>query len=93
MAINTLVTIKDKLIEFVEGHGQLQRVVFESDDHRSAYITEGDEFPMLFVAPISVTPGRAINTHTLRIYVYERINDDREDEDAMFGGPDHDQMR
>jgi hypothetical protein len=34
---------------------------------------------MLFVAPINVQVGRAMNTHTLRIYVYERINDDRLD--------------
>jgi hypothetical protein len=33
----------------------------------------------LFVAPIDVYVGRAMNVHTLRIYVYERINDDRLD--------------
>ena len=80
MAINTLVTIKDSITAFAEGHGQLQgRVIFEADDHRSAYITEENTYPLLFVAPIDVAVNRAMNVHTLRVYVYERINDDRLD--------------
>jgi hypothetical protein len=80
MAINTLVTIKDAITAFADGHGQLQgRVIFEADDHRSAYITEENTYPLLFVAPIDVAVNRAMNVHTLRVYVYERINDDRLD--------------
>lgn len=79
MAINTLITIQDALINFVSQHKQLKRIEFEVDDHRAPVITNGDEFPMLFVAPIDVNVGRAMNNHTLRIYVYERINDDRSD--------------
>lgn len=79
MAINTLITIKDALTDFVSGHKQLTRIEFESDDYRAPKITEGNRFPMLFVAPIDVQVGRAMNTHKLRIYVYERINDDRSD--------------
>ena len=80
MAINTLVTIKDSITAFADGHGQLQgRVIFEADDHRSAYITEENTYPLLFVAPIDVAVNRAMNVHTLRVYVYERINDDRLD--------------
>jgi len=84
MAINTLVTIKDALTSFVAGHGQLQRIEFEAEDHKAPSITEGNEFPMLFVAPKSVRVDRAMNIHRLRIYVYARINDDRLDiiEDA-----------
>ena len=71
MAINanTLVTIKDALTNFVAGHGQLQRIEFESEDHKAPSITEGNEFPMLFVAPKSVRVDRAMNVHRLRIYV------------------------
>lgn len=79
MAINTLITLKDALDAFVAGHGQLRRIEWEADDHREPKITSGDEFPMLFAAPISVSIGRAMNTHTVRVYVYARINDDRED--------------
>jgi hypothetical protein len=80
MAVNTLNTIKDSITAFAEGHGQLQgRVIFEADDHRSAYITEENTYPLLFVAPIDVAVNRAMNVHTLRVYVYERINDDRLD--------------
>jgi hypothetical protein len=79
MAINTLITIKDALTAFVLGHGQLKAIKFEADDHRAPVITESDSFPLLFVAPIDVQVGRAMNAHTLRIYVYERINDDRSD--------------
>jgi hypothetical protein len=79
MAINTLITIKDALTAFVSGHGQLKAIKFEADDHRAPVITESDSFPLLFVAPIDVQVGRAMNAHTLRIYVYERINDDRSD--------------
>ena len=80
MVINTLVTIKDSITAFADGHGQLQgRVIFEADDHRSAYITEENTYPLLFVAPIDVAVNRAMNVHTLRVYVYERINDDRLD--------------
>ena len=79
MAINTLITIKDALTEFTNGHAQLKYIGFEADDHRAPIITQFDEFPILFIAPIDVSVGRAMNTHTLRIYVYERINDDRLD--------------
>lgn len=79
MAINTLITLKDALTAFVDGHEQLKRIEFESDDHRAPKITEGDEFPMLFVAPLRVDIGNAMNNHLVRIYVYERINDDRSD--------------
>lgn len=79
MAINTLVTIKDAIQAFVDGHDQLKRVIFEADDQRANYITEGNEFPVMFVAPIDVDVTRAMNVHTLRVYVYERINDDRLD--------------
>lgn len=80
MAINTLITLKDALTAFADGHGQLQgRIIFEADDHREPYITVENTYPLLFVAPIDVTVGRAMNVHTLRVYVYERINDDRED--------------
>jgi len=77
--INTLITIKDAIQLFVEQHEQLKSVVFEADDQRANYITENNEFPLLFVAPIDVNISRAINTHTLRIYVYERVNHDRTD--------------
>ena len=79
MAINTLITIKDALTEFTNGHAQLKYIGFEADDHREPIITQFDEFPILFVAPIDVFVARAMNIHTLRIYVYERINDDRLD--------------
>lgn len=80
MAINTLITLKDALTAWAVGHGQLQgRIFFEADDHREPIITTSDSFPIMFVAPLDVTVGRAMNTHTLRIYIYERINDDRED--------------
>ena len=77
--INTLITIKDAIQLFVEQHEQLKSVVFEADDQRANYITENNEFPLLFVAPMDVNVGRAMNTHTLRIYVYERVNHDRTD--------------
>ena len=79
MAINTLITIKDALDAFVAGHGQLKAIYWEADDHRAPTITEGQEFPILFIAPIDVIIGRAMNVHTLRVYAYERINDDRLD--------------
>ena len=38
MAINTLVTIKDAITAFADGHGQLQgRVIFEADDHNGQH--------------------------------------------------------
>jgi hypothetical protein len=67
------------LTTFVEQHEQLKRIEFEADDYRATKITEGDEFPVLFVAPIGVDMGNAMNMHRIRIYVYERINDDRSD--------------
>jgi hypothetical protein len=79
MGINTLITIQDSIQEFVDGHDQLQRVVFCADDHRASYITEDSTFPMLVVCPIDVDVTSGMNVHTLRFYVYERINDDRED--------------
>jgi hypothetical protein len=80
MAINTLITIRDAIQAFVDGHKQLERVEFGADDKRAPKITESDLFPMLYVAPLDVEVGRAHNTHRLRIYVYERLNDASQDE-------------
>ena len=79
MAVNTLITIKDALTNFVDQHEQLQRIEFEADDHRAPKIESGDLFPVLFVAPIQVEMVNSMNIHTLRIYVYEKINDNRDD--------------
>lgn len=79
MAINTLITVKDALDSFVANHRQLKRIEWEAEDHRAPVIESGNEFPVLCVCPIDVTVGRSMNTHTLRVYVYERINDDRSD--------------
>jgi hypothetical protein len=80
MAINTLITIRDAIQAFVDGHGQLQAVGFGADDKRAPYLTEQELFPVLYVAPIDVEVGRAHNTHRLRVYVYERLNDEDQDE-------------
>jgi hypothetical protein len=80
MAINTLITIRDAIQAFVDGHGQLQAVRFGADDKRAPYLTEQELFPVLYVAPIDVEVGRAHNTHRLRVYVYERLNDADQDE-------------
>ena len=79
MAVNTLITIKDALTEFVDSHEQLQRIEFEADDHRAPKIESGNTFPVMFVAPVSVRVERAMNIHRLKIYIYERINDNRDD--------------
>jgi hypothetical protein len=80
MAINTLITIRDAIQAFVDGHGQLQSVGFGADDKRAPYLTEQELFPVLYVAPVDVEVGRAHNTHRLRVYVYERLNDADQDE-------------
>jgi hypothetical protein len=80
MAINTLITIRDAIQAFVDGHGQLQSVRFGADDKRAPYLTEQELFPVLYVAPVDVEVGRAHNTHRLRVYVYERLNDADQDE-------------
>ena len=80
MAINTLITIRDAIQAFVDGHGQLQAVGFGADDKRAPYLTEQELFPVLYVAPVDVEVGRAHNTHRLRVYVYERLNDGDQDE-------------
>jgi hypothetical protein len=80
MAINTLITIRDAIQAFVDGHGQLQAVGFGSDDKRAPYLTDQELFPVLYVAPVDVEVGRAHNTHRLRVYVYERLNDADQDE-------------
>lgn len=79
MAINTLNTIKDAIQLFVDQHAQLQRVEFGADDNRAPLITSSELFPMLYVAPIEVEVQRAHNMHRLRIYVYERLNEDVND--------------
>ncbi len=79
MSVNTLITIKDALTDFVDGHDQIKRIEFEADDHRAPEIESGKDFPVMFVAPISVRVERAMNVHRLKIYIYERINDNRDD--------------
>lgn len=80
MAVNTLITIQDKLREFAQGHAQIQRIFFGGEDKRAPLLTDAELFPALYVAPIDVLLGRAHNTHRLRIYVYERLDSGASDE-------------
>jgi hypothetical protein len=80
MAINTLITLRDALQAFADGHGQIQRIFFGADDKRAPVLTDAELFPTLYVAPIDVLVGQAHNTHRLRIYVYERLDSAASDE-------------
>lgn len=80
MAVNTLITIQEKLREFAESHAQIQRIYFGGEDKRAPLLTDAELFPALYVAPIDVLLGRAHNTHRLRIYVYERLDSGASDE-------------
>jgi hypothetical protein len=80
MAINTLITLRDALQAFADGHAQIQRIFFGADDKRAPLLTDAELFPALYVAPIDVVVGQAHNTHRLRIYVYERLNSSASDE-------------
>jgi hypothetical protein len=80
MAINTLITLRDALQAFADGHGQIQRIFFGADDKRAPLLTDAELFPTLYVAPIDVLVGQAHNTHRLRIYVYERLDSGASDE-------------
>jgi hypothetical protein len=80
MAINTLITLRDALQAFADGHGQIQRIFFGADDKRAPVLTDAELFPALYVAPIDVLVGQAHNTHRLRIYVYERLDSAASDE-------------
>lgn len=80
MAINTLITLRDALQAFADGHGQIQRIYFGADDKRAPMLTDAELFPALYVAPIDVVVGQAHNTHRLRIYVYERLDSGASDE-------------
>ena len=80
MAINTLITLRDALQAFADGHGQIQRIFFGADDKRAPLLTDAELFPALYVAPIDVLVGQAHNTHRLRIYVYERLDSAASDE-------------
>jgi hypothetical protein len=80
MAINTLITLRDALQAFADGHGQIQRIYFGADDKRAPLLTDAELFPALYVAPIDVVVGQAHNTHRLRIYVYERLDSGASDE-------------
>jgi hypothetical protein len=80
MAINTLITLRDALQAFADGHGQIQRIFFGADDKRAPLLTDAELFPTLYVAPIDVVVGQAHNTHRLRVYVYERLDSAASDE-------------
>jgi surface protein len=80
MAINTLITLRDALQAFADGHNQIQRIFFGADDKRAPLLTDAELFPALYVAPIDVVVGQAHNTHRLRIYVYERLDSAASDE-------------
>jgi hypothetical protein len=80
MAINTLITLRDALQAFADGHNQIERIFFGADDKRAPLLTDAELFPTLYVAPIDVLVGQAHNTHRLRIYVYERLDSAASDE-------------
>lgn len=80
MAIITLNQLIEEIKGFVDTHPQLQgRLAVEADDWRAPKITEFTEFPIMFIAPISARMTPNITTHTMRVYVYMRINENRDD--------------
>lgn len=80
MAVITLNQLIEEIKGFVDTHPQLQgRLAVEADDWRAPKITEFTEFPIMFIAPISARMTQNLTTHTMRVYVYMRINENRDD--------------
>jgi hypothetical protein len=73
----TLITLYDELKVFCDGHYQIKRFEFEYEEQLPNLSTEGKEFPLVFVTPISYNPNGNMNVHTVRLYAYNRINRDR----------------
>lgn len=75
--MNSLVTLIDEIEKFSNLHKQIQRFKFEFEEQLPNFATSGDSFPILFVTPIYLTQNGALNIHTLRVYVLNRLDRDR----------------
>lgn len=63
---------------FAEEHADVQRFEEEDEDQMSALTSMEEKFPMMFITPISNLFDYDLNNYRLRIYCYDRLTKDRE---------------
>ena len=73
----SITTIHDEMKDFCSRHKNGLRFEMEFDEQLPSLSTEGKSFPFVFASPIDFTVNGSINEHTIRIYVYNRIDRDR----------------
>lgn len=73
----SITTIHDELQKFCNRHKSNLRFEMEFEEQLPNLATEGKSFPFVFAAPIDFMVNGSMNEHTIRIYVYNRINRDR----------------
>lgn len=62
---------------FANAHEGVERFIADDEDQISARTSIGEEFPVLFLAPLYNYYGDTMNQYQFRIYCYDRILKDR----------------
>ena len=75
---NTLVTLNDELQIFCNSHKQIKRYAFEFEEQLENLSTEGKTFPLVFAIPTTFNKNGMTDIHTVRIYVLNRANRNRD---------------
>lgn len=66
------------LREFANQHMDVMRFEEEDEDQMSSITSMDEKFPMMFVTPIGAEYDYDLNNYSLRIYCYDRLTKDRE---------------
>lgn len=66
------------LREFANQHMDVMRFEEEDEDQMSSITSMDEKFPMMFVTPTGAEYDYDLNNYSLRIYCYDRLTKDRE---------------
>lgn len=75
--MNSYIGVIDKLDSFCKEHGMIRRFGSDFVEQMSNFATLSEEFPIVFVAPVSKVLGENLHTYTIDIYCWDIIQKDR----------------
>jgi hypothetical protein len=74
---SSFIGVTNALLQFAIAHQEIKRYAVNSADQLNQFSTDGEAFPLLFIAPISVQVDQNTNLFTFRVYTIDRLLQDR----------------
>lgn len=84
MAVTSYIKLVHFIEEFANLHEQVQRFQAEIDDQLPNFATDGEAFPVLFISPVGSRFGEYADVHTINVYCYSRLTNDRSNVNNVY---------